>query len=118
MKPTFDEVKAFVPARDFELSKRFYAEVFEVSWTSEKLCEFVVGGTAFLLQDFYRTELADNCMYQVACDDAHAAWQFLSDVVAKYPGTSVRAPKEEPWGTVVYLFGPSGELWHLTQANA
>ena len=118
MKPEFDKVKAFVPSKDFELSKRFYAELFEPAWTSEKVCGFAVGGSEFLLQDFYEPAFAKNCMYQVACSDAQAAWQFLSDLVAKYPGTSVRAPKEEPWGTVVHLIGPSGELWHVTQHRA
>ena len=118
MKPKFDKVKAFVPSQNFELSKRFYAELFEQAWTVEKLCGFTVGGSEFLLQDFYQREFADNCMYQVMCSDAHEAWQFLSEIVQKYPGTSVRPPKAEPWGTVVYLIGPSGELWHVTQANA
>lgn len=25
--------------------------------------------------------------------------------------------KSEPWGKVIYLWGPSGELWHITKLN-
>jgi hypothetical protein len=115
MKPNFDRMKTFVPAKDFELSRRFYADIFEELWTHGKLCGFGAGGSEFLLQDFYQPEFANNSMYQIACSDAQAAWQFLSEVVAKYPGTKVHPPKEESWGIVVYLHGPSGELWHVTQ---
>ncbi len=32
------EIKAFVPARDFELSKRFYEDLgFSVAWSSDDL---------------------------------------------------------------------------------
>ena len=34
MKPKFDKMKAFVPAKDFEHSRRFYAELFEAGWAS------------------------------------------------------------------------------------
>lgn len=118
MKPAFDKMKTFVPAKDFELSKRFYAEIFEVGPQSPRLCEFSVGGNEFLLQDFNEPEFTSNCMYQLTCSDVQSAWRFLSDVVAKYSGTSVRPPKDEPWGKVVYLLGPSGELWHVTQAHS
>lgn len=112
-----DKVMAFVPAKDFEQSKRFYSEIFELVREDAKVCEFRAGTGGFLLQDFYQQEFADNCMYRVCCRDLLTTWKSLSEVVAKYDGTSVRAPKDEVWGSVVYLFGPSGELWHVTQAN-
>jgi predicted enzyme related to lactoylglutathione lyase len=115
MKPKFENLKAFVPSKDFELSKQFYAELFEPTWVDKDVCGFAVGHGGFLLQNFYQPDFANNCMYQIACSDAQEAWRFLSAVVARYPGASVRPPKEEPWGLVVYLFGPSGELWHVTQ---
>jgi len=117
MKPKFDKMKTFVPAKVFDLSKRFYAEIFEATWADTKLCGFRVGDSEFMLQDFYQAEFANNSMYQIMVPNAQEAWRFLSEVVAKFDGTAVRPPKEEPWGTVVYLFGPSGELWHVTQAR-
>jgi hypothetical protein len=41
-------IKAFVPAKDFELSKRFYADLgFELAWSSGDLAYFHGGGTSF-----------------------------------------------------------------------
>jgi predicted enzyme related to lactoylglutathione lyase len=113
----FDKVTAFVPAKDFEQSKRFYSEIFELVREDTKVCEFRAGNGGFLLQDFYQHEFASHCMYRVSCSDLQTTWAKLSQVVAKYDGTSVRPPKNEVWGRVVYLYGPSGELWHVTQAN-
>ena len=46
------EIKAFVPARDFELSKQFYQDLgFEVAWSSEDLAYLHHGDCSFLLQD-------------------------------------------------------------------
>jgi hypothetical protein len=116
MKTSFGPMKAFVPAKDFEYSRRFYAEIFHETMSTERTCQFRVGDSEFLLQDFYEPEFARNCTYQVPCKDVQAVFDFLSEVVAKYEGPSVRPPKEEPWGEVVYLFGPSGELWQFTRA--
>ena len=49
------EIKAFVPAKDFELSKRFYQDLgFTVGWSSEGLAYIRHGNTSFLLQEFSR----------------------------------------------------------------
>ena len=59
-----------------------------------KVCGFRVGDSEFMLQDFYQAEFANNSMYQIMVPDAQEAWRFLSEVVAKFDGTSVRPPKE------------------------
>ena len=51
------EVKAFVPAKDFDLSKRFYEDLgFSLAWASDALAYFRHGNSAFLLQNFYNKE--------------------------------------------------------------
>ena len=51
--PAAIEIKAFVPARDFQLSKSFYQERgFTVAWSSEGLAYIRHGATSFLLQEF------------------------------------------------------------------
>ena len=48
------EAKAFVPARDFALSKRFYQDLgFDLAWSSEDLAYLRHGNSSFLLQNFY-----------------------------------------------------------------
>jgi predicted lactoylglutathione lyase len=56
------EIKAFVPAKDFELSKRFYQDLgFTVAWSSEGLAYIRHGNTSFLLQKF-QEKAPDNFM--------------------------------------------------------
>jgi hypothetical protein len=41
------EIKAFVPARDFELSKRFYVDLgFELAWSSDDLAYSMLAAPA------------------------------------------------------------------------
>lgn len=55
------EIKAFLPARDYELSKRFYVDLgFTVAWASEDLAYLHAGRSSFLLSKFYQTENAVN----------------------------------------------------------
>ena len=57
------EIKAFVPARDFELSKRFYADLgFSIPWSGDDLAYLHLGNCSFLLQKFYVKEHAGNFM--------------------------------------------------------
>ena len=57
------EIKALVPARDFELSKRFHADVgFDIAWSSEDLAYLRAGNSSFLLQRLYQKEHAENFM--------------------------------------------------------
>jgi hypothetical protein len=55
------EIKAFVPAADFALSKEFYVALgFEIPWSSEDLAYVRHGGTSFLLQAFNEPEFIKN----------------------------------------------------------
>ena len=65
------EMKAFVPARDFELSKRFYADLgFEIPWSSDDLAYLHVGPAAFLLQKVYVPAPAGHFMVHLLVPDA------------------------------------------------
>ena len=112
------EMVTFIPAKDFAASVRFYDELFEVNWQTDKLCQIQAGNSKFLIQDFYQPDFANNSMYQLLVDDIDVTWQQLqsSGVLTRY-GAPVKArpPKQEAWGRVIYLWGPAGELWHLTQ---
>jgi catechol 2,3-dioxygenase-like lactoylglutathione lyase family enzyme len=56
-EPTTVEIEAFVPSRDFALSKRFYQDLgFELAWSSDDLAYFRNGDSGFLLQGSYRKE--------------------------------------------------------------
>lgn len=55
------ELKAFVPARDFSLSKRFYTDLgFVQRPEGGGLAYFHHDGCAYLLQDYWVREFAEN----------------------------------------------------------
>ena len=48
------DLKAFVPTRDPELSKKFYADLsFTINWSNDQIAELQIGSFRFLLQTFY-----------------------------------------------------------------
>jgi uncharacterized glyoxalase superfamily protein PhnB len=112
------EVKAFVPARDFSLSKQFYQDLgFDLAWSSDALAYFCHGDSSFLLQNFYVKEHADNFMMHLLVEDADAWWQHVvdRDIAAKY-GIRANPPEDQSWGIRDFiLVDPTGVLWRIGQ---
>jgi len=112
------EIKAFVPAKDFELSKRFYSDVgFTVAWSSDDLAYLRAGETSFLLQKFYIKEHAENVMMHMLVVDVAAWWQHVQaqDIAGRY-GVRVVPPADQPWGMRDFvLIDPTGVLWRIAQ---
>jgi catechol 2,3-dioxygenase-like lactoylglutathione lyase family enzyme len=112
------EIKAFVPARDFDLSKRFYQDLgFEIVWSSEGLAYVRHGGSSFLLQKFYNKEHADNFMMHLLVEDVDAWWRRVESagLVAKY-GVTAEPPSDKPWGLRDFvLVDPTSVLWRIGQ---
>jgi uncharacterized glyoxalase superfamily protein PhnB len=110
------EVKAFVPARDFELSKRFYQDLgFDMAWSSEVLAYFCHGDSSFLLQNFYVKEHADNFMMHLLVEDVDAWWRYVEAqrIAARY-GVKAEPPEDRSWGLRDFiLVDPTGVLWRI-----
>ena len=69
------EVKAFVPSKDFALSKRFYQDLgFNLGLSSNELAYLHRGNSSFLLQNFYVKEHADNFMMHLLVENVQAWW--------------------------------------------
>jgi catechol 2,3-dioxygenase-like lactoylglutathione lyase family enzyme len=113
------KMRPFVPAKDFDVSKRFYRELgFEMHLLGDKLAEMRLGPFAFLLQDYYVEQWADNFMMHVLVDDLEAWWGRIAslDLAGRYGVQAPRPPKLESWGlTVAYVFDPAGVLWHFAE---
>jgi len=113
------DLKAFVPAKDFETSKRFYRDLgFEELWSNQEIAEIQAGAFRFLLQKFYVEAHAGNFMMQLTVPDLDAVWVHVTEIrlAEKYPGIMLKAPAVQPWGLrILYLSDPSGVLWHLAQ---
>ena len=72
------EAKAFVPARDFALSKQFYQDLgFVLAWSSDDLAYLRHGNSTFLLQNFYDKTHADNFMMHLLVQDVDAWWRHV-----------------------------------------
>jgi uncharacterized glyoxalase superfamily protein PhnB len=110
------EIKAYVPARDFERSKQFYQDLgFTMPWSSDALAYFRHGDSLFLLQNFYVKEHADNFMMHMLVKDADAWWQHIQTrgIAAKY-GIRVDPPEDRDWGIRdLILVDPTGVLWRI-----
>jgi catechol 2,3-dioxygenase-like lactoylglutathione lyase family enzyme len=107
----------FVPAEDFELSRRFYRDLgFHENWGDGQICEFELEGSRFLLQKFYVKDHAGNFMMSLLVEDADKWWTHIQRIALpqKYDLCMATPPALQPWGLrVLYLADPSGVLWHI-----
>lgn len=112
------EIKAFVPAKDFALSKRFYVDLgFTVAWSSDDLAYLHAGASSFLLQRFHVPEHAANFMMHLLVQDVEAWWaHVVSTRLAERYGVRAIAPQDQPWGLRDFcLDDPGGVLWRIGQ---
>lgn len=114
------DVRAFIPAMDFALSKRFYAALgWETRDVDRGLALVRVGDRQhFYVQDYYRKDFAENCMLHVTVESVDDWYAHLSTVLARddFPGARVQPPSHQPYGArVVFVHDPSGVLLHLCE---
>ncbi len=112
------EIKAFVPAKDFELSKRFYKDLgFTMASEGGGVAYFHFNHVSFLLQDFCAESLAENFMMHILVEDVDAWREHVSQsgVASKY-GVKVTDIEAQPWRMRDFcLLDPSGVLWRIGQ---
>lgn len=112
------EIKAFVPARDMDLSLRFYRDLgFSVPWSSDNLAYLHAGDCSFLLQKFYVAEHAGNFMMHMLVADVESWWrQVQAQRLAERYGVRALPPEDRPWAIRDFvLTDPSGVLWRIGQ---
>ncbi len=112
------EIKAFVPARDFERSKQFYRDLgFTMASEGDGVACLHFRHASFLLQDFCAEGQAESFMMHLLVDDVQAWWEHVkaSGVEAGY-GVRVTEIETQPWRMKDFcLFDPSGVLWRIGQ---
>ena len=73
-------MKAFVPARNPELSKAFYTDLgFTINFSNDEISELQIGSFRFLLQRFYVAEHAGNFMMSLNVENADAWWEHIHE---------------------------------------
>jgi len=117
--PTGTElIRPFIPAQDFELSKRFYEALgFEKVLDSE-VAIFTAGSGGFILQRFFQEDWANNFMMQLMVDDLDAWWAHIEslDLANNFGVAAPKPPALQPWGLrVSFVVDPAGVLWHIAQ---
>ena len=111
-----NDIRVFIPSEDYETSQGFYQALgFTMSFASDDLSILEKDNTTFFLQRYYNNEFSENLMLQLVVENIDEAYKVVSGI----EGYDVRySPiKQESWGKVIYLWGPSGELWHITELN-
>lgn len=116
--PKTIELKPFIPAKDFALSKRFYQDVgFVLGSDLEGIAYFHDGNIAFLLQDFYEKTYAENFMVHLLVEDVDAWWTMIeeADIAGRY-GVMFSRAEDRPWGMRDFVLNdPTGVLWRIAQ---
>ena len=116
--PTIRDLKTYVPAKDFELSKRFYAALgFAMTPAHGGTVDCELGGHRIRLQNYYVEDWANNFMIVMPTDDIDA-WYALAKQVTTQPEFSMcrTKPIEDVDGArVLHIWDPSGVLLIFVQ---
>jgi hypothetical protein len=112
------DLKTFVPAKDSELSKKFYTDLgFTINWSNDQIAELQIGSFRFLLQTFYVAEHAGNFMMSLTVEDADAWWEHIQrqEFTKEVSRHHVQASGDAALGNSGALSErPHRVLWHIT----
>jgi hypothetical protein len=116
-----EAVRPFLPAKDFGQSRSFYEALGFRKLLDGDVAIFAVGDGAFILQNHFHKDWAENCMMQLMVDDLDSWWRHIErlDLPGKFGVQPPRAPAMQPWGLcVAYVFDPAGVLWHVAERRS
>jgi len=110
--------RPFVPAKDFDLSRRFYETLGFRKVLDGDVAIFRASSGGFILQRSYQKEWAEHFMMQLMVDDLDAWWAHITalDLPKQFGVPPPKPPAMQPWGLrIAYVVDPSGILWHIAQ---
>ena len=113
-----ESARPFIPAADFDRSKRFHEAVGFEKLVDGEVAIFRIGSTGFILQRYDQKAFAEHFMMQLMVDDLDAWWMHITalDLPRQFGVQPPKAPAMQPWGLrVAYLYDPGGVLWHVCQ---
>lgn len=117
---TVSAMRPMVPAKDFDVSKRFYIELgFQPRPLTDRLVEMQLGVFSFILQAYYVREWADNFVVHITVSDVGLWWNHIVslDLPARY-GVKILPPEPQGWAVVAGTTDPSGVLWRFAELQA
>ncbi|MGH2582338.1 MAG: VOC family protein [Anaerolineales bacterium] len=113
MSPLIKDLKVYVPAKDFELSKRFYTELgFTLTEGFGGTFDCELNGNRFRLQNYYVKDWANNFMMLIGVDDIDAWYQHTKKMAesGEFKGMRVSPPETESGARLLHVIDPSGVL--------
>ncbi len=118
MTQSINNFKVYLPAKDFEQSKRFYSALgFSMTEGWGGTADFELSGHSFRLQDFYVEDWANNFMIAVSVNDMGAWHRRIQEIESSQEFASIRFKPPEPVDAsmVMHIWDPSGVLLVLIQ---
>jgi len=116
------DLRPFIPAKNFALSKHFYASLgWNVKDVADGMALVQLADRHFYIQNYYVKEFAENCMLHLTVEDAQAWFRHVSSVLQdnKFPEARVQSPTRQAYGALVtFVHDPTGVLLHLCQWQA
>lgn len=114
-------IRPFIPAKDFERSKRFYEALGFEKVLDGDVAIFKAGSGGFILQRWLDEKMPENLMMQLMVDDLSLWWAHIENLklAHEFGVPAPRPPAMQPWGLrVAYFVDPSGVLWHVAERRA
>lgn len=112
------DFKVYMPAKDFEKSKRFYAALgFKMSEGWGGTADFELNGNRFRLQNYYVKDWADNFMVVMRVDDVEAWHQHARKIVdgGEFDNVRIKPPETVDDWLVLHVVDPTGVLLVFVQ---
>lgn len=116
MKHNIKSIRAFIGAKNFNLSRQFYKDFgFEEIKTSDKMSYFKLGDFGFYLQDYYVKDWVDNSMLFLEVENLEQHLLHLKKLKldSKYDNVKISEINYNDWGNEYFMHDPSGILWHI-----
>lgn len=117
-KLEIQEIKAFIPTLNYEVSKEFYKEIgFTECSDFDGVAYFHRGECSFLLQDFYIKEHCENFMMHFLVKNVYSWYDFIKEkkIEEKFD-IKLGEVKIMPWRMYEFIItDPSGVLLRISQ---
>lgn len=119
MDLAISDLRPFIPAKDFDVSKAFYEALgWKVEYLDGQLALLANAGRRFYLQRAWVKDWAENTMLFIPVADAQASYLAIRDALAdgRYGEARVAPPRHQAYGALVtFVWDPAGVLLHLAQ---
>ncbi|MBQ4879967.1 lactoylglutathione lyase [Pseudoalteromonas luteoviolacea] len=111
-----NDIRPFIPVKELAVSKAFYEALGFTSDDANEDMSVISNGTCtFFLYQAAEINCGASLMFQLCVPDIQAALNSIQKV--KNIDIRYEPIKEERWGKIIYLWGPSGEMWHINELN-